>query len=237
MDAVVRDPSALAITVGSPPSSTATTELVVPRSMPTARAMSCLRITGSYLGKSPTPLGLFSRLSRGGATSLILTGAGSRLFPGVPKHFVTLWLRREPGSSPYRLTYGRNQRSGRGEAMITRTRRNVAIALAAVLATSGLALASPTAALAVTCPTVDPVTFAVTPAASSDVDWSGCDLTGANLQDAALDGANLDGANLTNANLTDATGPRGTFIGTNFTNANLTSFNGYLADFTGADFT
>ena len=55
MDAVVRDPSALAITVGSPPSSTATTELVVPRSMPTARAMSCLRITGSYLGKSPHP--------------------------------------------------------------------------------------------------------------------------------------------------------------------------------------
>ena len=116
--------------------------------------------------------------------------------------------------------------------MITRTRRNVVIALVAVLATSGLALANPTAALAVTCPTVDPVTFAVTPAASSGVDWSGCDLTGANLQDATLDGANLDGANLT-----DAVGPRGTFIGTNFTNATLTSFNGYLADFTGADFT
>src|SRR5918998_114699 len=43
-EGVVRDPSALAITVGSPPSRTATTELVVPRSMPTARAMdsSCL---------------------------------------------------------------------------------------------------------------------------------------------------------------------------------------------------
>src|SRR5690349_20386015 len=39
MDGVVRDPSALAMTVGSPPSRTATTELVVPRSMPTARAM------------------------------------------------------------------------------------------------------------------------------------------------------------------------------------------------------
>src|SRR5215204_7303215 len=38
-DGVVRDPSALGMTVGSPPSSTATTELVVPRSMPTARAM------------------------------------------------------------------------------------------------------------------------------------------------------------------------------------------------------
>src|SRR5829696_3093155 len=38
-DGVVRDPSAFGMTVGSPPSSTATTELVVPRSMPTARAM------------------------------------------------------------------------------------------------------------------------------------------------------------------------------------------------------
>src|SRR5512132_166458 len=38
-DGVVLEPSAFGITVGSPPSSTATTELVVPRSMPTARAM------------------------------------------------------------------------------------------------------------------------------------------------------------------------------------------------------
>ena len=38
-DGVVRDPSALAMTVGSPPSRTATTEFVVPRSIPTARAM------------------------------------------------------------------------------------------------------------------------------------------------------------------------------------------------------
>ena len=38
-DGVVREPSAFAMTVGSPPSRTATTELVVPRSMPTARAM------------------------------------------------------------------------------------------------------------------------------------------------------------------------------------------------------
>src|SRR5690606_8241562 len=41
MDGVVREPSELAMTVGSPPSRTATTELVVPRSMPTARAMGC----------------------------------------------------------------------------------------------------------------------------------------------------------------------------------------------------
>src|SRR4051812_103990 len=39
-DGVVREPSAFAMTVGSPPSRTETTELVVPRSIPTARAMS-----------------------------------------------------------------------------------------------------------------------------------------------------------------------------------------------------
>src|SRR5256714_7076197 len=38
-DGVVRAPSALGMTVGSPPSSTETTELVVPRSMPTALGM------------------------------------------------------------------------------------------------------------------------------------------------------------------------------------------------------
>lgn len=37
----MRVPSALAMTTGSPPSSAATTELVVPRSIPTARAI-CL---------------------------------------------------------------------------------------------------------------------------------------------------------------------------------------------------
>ena len=40
-DGVVLAPSALAMTFGSPPSRTETTELVVPRSIPTARAMSC----------------------------------------------------------------------------------------------------------------------------------------------------------------------------------------------------
>ena len=39
IDGVVREPSAFAMTVGSPPSRTLTTEFVVPRSMPTARAM------------------------------------------------------------------------------------------------------------------------------------------------------------------------------------------------------
>src|SRR5258706_14121483 len=39
MEGVVRAPSALGITVGSPASRTETTELVVPRSMPTALGM------------------------------------------------------------------------------------------------------------------------------------------------------------------------------------------------------
>ena len=38
-DGVVRDPSALGITMGSPASRTLTTELVVPRSIPTALGM------------------------------------------------------------------------------------------------------------------------------------------------------------------------------------------------------
>ncbi len=38
-DGVVRAPSAFVMTVGSPPSRTLTTEFVVPRSMPTARAI------------------------------------------------------------------------------------------------------------------------------------------------------------------------------------------------------
>ena len=40
-EGVVREPSALGITTGSPASSVETTELVVPRSMPTARAIRC----------------------------------------------------------------------------------------------------------------------------------------------------------------------------------------------------
>src|SRR3954451_6415885 len=61
-DGVVRDPSALAITVGSPPSNTETTELVVPRSMPTARA-----IPGSF------PRYVLRRFSRAEPTALKLS--------------------------------------------------------------------------------------------------------------------------------------------------------------------
>src|SRR5665648_1158711 len=54
-DGVVRPPSALAMIVGSPPSRTATAELVVPRSMPTARAISFL-LYDEWSGERCSPL-------------------------------------------------------------------------------------------------------------------------------------------------------------------------------------
>ena len=53
-EGVVRAPSALGMTVGSPASRTLTTELVVPRSMPTALAMGgrLLRGTGERGGRT-----------------------------------------------------------------------------------------------------------------------------------------------------------------------------------------
>src|ERR687890_2276086 len=57
-DGVVRPPSALAITVGSPPSRTETTELVVPRSIPTARDMCCFLLSLETVWPGiPTPAG------------------------------------------------------------------------------------------------------------------------------------------------------------------------------------
>src|SRR4029078_5297527 len=56
-DGVVRAPSALGMTTGSPASRNETTELVVPRSMPTAFAMvgllSCVRVGGQVDVWSP----------------------------------------------------------------------------------------------------------------------------------------------------------------------------------------
>ncbi len=57
-DGVVRAPSAFVMTVGSPPSRTLTTEFVVPRSMPTARAIvntstEELSFTGSRMHDRP----------------------------------------------------------------------------------------------------------------------------------------------------------------------------------------
>src|SRR5262245_24199755 len=49
-EGVVRDPSELGMTTGAPASRTLTTEFVVPRSMPTAFGMGCLRV--AVLGRS-----------------------------------------------------------------------------------------------------------------------------------------------------------------------------------------
>ena len=53
-DGVVREPSAFAMTVGWPPSRTATAELVVPRSIPTTRDM------GACLSATDAPHGIFA---------------------------------------------------------------------------------------------------------------------------------------------------------------------------------
>src|SRR6266702_2850314 len=54
-DGVVRPPSALAITVGSPPSMTATTLFVVPRSIPITRAITLCSSSLEGLGNSSVP--------------------------------------------------------------------------------------------------------------------------------------------------------------------------------------
>src|SRR6266508_4104439 len=55
-EGVVREPSALGMTVGSPPSITATTEFVVPRSIPTALAISSPRTCcGRWHGRLVPP--------------------------------------------------------------------------------------------------------------------------------------------------------------------------------------
>src|SRR5689334_15094679 len=72
MDGVVREPSALAMTVGSPPSRTLTQEFVVPRSMPTARAMVCPRyskVEWSRLNDATRMHVVKSKLSQPGARS------------------------------------------------------------------------------------------------------------------------------------------------------------------------
>ena len=72
-DGVVRKPSALAMTEGSPPSSTATTEFVVPRSIPTARAMGlllALMVWGHDLRRDDSTLGRPGRVVHSSGTKL-----------------------------------------------------------------------------------------------------------------------------------------------------------------------
>lgn len=121
-----------------------------------------------------------------------------------------------------------------------------------VLAASGLAagMVSATAAaapaLAVTCPTVDPSTGAVTPAPTPGVDWAGCNLTnaylpsadmaGAQLQNAILTSAYLPDANLAKANLSGVTATNNANLaGDNLSDAILTSANLSSTDLSGAN--
>src|SRR4051794_24289577 len=55
-EGVVREPSEFAMTVGSPPSRTVTTELVVPRSIPTARAMELASLSVCCGGAGSDPV-------------------------------------------------------------------------------------------------------------------------------------------------------------------------------------
>lgn len=120
--------------------------------------------------------------------------------------------------------------------------RLLPIAAALMVAGAGLVMSAgaANAAVAASCPTVDPGTGLVTPAPTSNVDWSGCDLSGADLEVADLVGADLSGsnlanadlggANLENANLSSATATDASFRTAYLGGANLSS-----GDFTGAD--
>src|SRR5690348_2148051 len=112
MEGVVREPSALGMTVASPPSHTAITELVVPRSIPTALAMrnsfachprrppvsgggGCLqvrsRVRGRVGGRTRVVGSVLARVLRDERRCLLPTGRNSAppLPPGVqeaPRH-------------------------------------------------------------------------------------------------------------------------------------------------------
>src|SRR3954465_15044938 len=84
-EGVVREPSEFAITVGSPPSRTATTELVVPRSIPTARVMEGLSSTAGGVVLVRGVEGPFHALRGVRSTFLpTVTAAPPAVFPGGP---------------------------------------------------------------------------------------------------------------------------------------------------------
>src|SRR4051794_13648191 len=74
---VVREPSALAMTLGSPPSRTVTTLLVVPRSMPTARAM---EVPPNVCGRSSTLSRCHSCSTAGPRLSILPCADSTQLF-------------------------------------------------------------------------------------------------------------------------------------------------------------
>ena len=70
-DGVVRKPSAFAMTVGSPPSRTATTELVVPRSIPTARAIVLILLVSLNARAGLKPESRYIKFASGGQGSQV----------------------------------------------------------------------------------------------------------------------------------------------------------------------
>jgi uncharacterized protein YjbI with pentapeptide repeats len=85
----------------------------------------------------------------------------------------------------------------------------------------GLLLSARPAAAA-TCPSVDPSTGAVSPAAGAGTQWPGCDLSGADLSGANLSSANLYGADLQGANLSGANLTQTGLMTADLSGANLT---------------
>jgi uncharacterized protein YjbI with pentapeptide repeats len=100
-----------------------------------------------------------------------------------------------------------------------------------------LAVTAGTAQAAVTCPTVDAKTGAVTPAPSAGVDWTGCNLSNASLANANFANATLTGANLSGATLTSANFNGAGLSGATLTKANLTSASIPNADLSSANLT
>ena len=103
-EGVVRAPSALAMTVGSPPSRTETQEFVVPRSMPTARAIECFSFSllqVALLGATSSSLAVGSYIRSAplflSPTSSTLDGVA--LFPRLSPSRVTSFTSR--GRLPY----------------------------------------------------------------------------------------------------------------------------------------
>src|SRR5580704_11382669 len=105
--------------------------------------------------------------------------------------------------------------------MAARSDRTRVLGLTAALALScGALYFSALPAAATTCPTVNPQTGAVSPAAAPGVDWLGCDLAGAQLANAQLNQASLQNANLTGADLADANLDGANLVDANAKNTN-----------------
>ena len=131
-------------------------------------------------------------------------------------------------------------------------RRTAVLGIAGVAVAAGMAaLPAASAQAAPICPTVDPVSGAVSPAPAPGVDWSGCDLAGAALAGADLDaaslaqadfyeadlsGANLQSADLTLATLNSANLTGAELTGTTLTDATLTGANLAGDDLAGRQF-